>query len=258
EYIPSTSVWLDNRNMINIQFADGSTTSFHTYWLRDHCRCEKCFHSVTKQRLVETVEIPLDIRPASMELHEHEKKLKVTWANDGHQSIFDFAWLRTHSYNPRLAEEVTRKREKILWDGSLASNLPIVKYEDVMKPDDSGLAKWLEHIDTYGIGFVDGVPPTPEATQKVIERIAFIRESHYGKFWDFTANLEHGDAAYTTIALGAHTDTTYFTDPVGLQIFHLIENRAKGGSSLWVDGFHVAALLKKHSPTAYAALSTIR
>jgi trimethyllysine dioxygenase len=80
---------------------------------------------------------------------------------------------------------------------------------------DAGLAKWLKNVDIYGIGFVDGVPPTPEATEKLGRRICFIRESHYGAFWDFTANNAHGDTAYTSIALPAHTDSTYFTDPVG-------------------------------------------
>jgi trimethyllysine dioxygenase len=28
----------------------------HNIWLRDHCRCPKCFHSITKQRLHSTFE----------------------------------------------------------------------------------------------------------------------------------------------------------------------------------------------------------
>ena len=31
-----------------------------------------------------------------------------------------------------------------------------------------------------------------------------------GKFWEFTADFAKGDTAYTNIALGAHTDNTYF------------------------------------------------
>lgn len=31
-----------------------------------------------------------------------------------------------------------------------------------------------------------------------------------GRFWEFTSDLSKGDTAYTSIALGAHTDTTYF------------------------------------------------
>lgn len=44
-----------------------------------------------------------------------------------------------------------------------------------------------------------------------------------GGFWDFTSDLGHGDTAYTDLALGAHTDTTYFTDPVGCVRFTFID-----------------------------------
>lgn len=35
-----------------------------------------------------------------------------------------------------------------------------------------------------------------------------------GAFWDFTSDLAKGDTAYTTLALGAHTDNTYFVSKV--------------------------------------------
>jgi hypothetical protein len=31
-----------------------------------------------------------------------------------------------------------------------------------------------------------------------------------GKFWEFTSNMTKGDTAYTSLALAAHTDNTYF------------------------------------------------
>ena len=31
-----------------------------------------------------------------------------------------------------------------------------------------------------------------------------------GRFWEFTSDLAKGDTAYTNLALGAHTDNTYF------------------------------------------------
>lgn len=93
----------------------------------------------------------------------------------------------------------------------------------------------------YGFCFVKGVPATPKDTEQLIERIAFIRVTHCelfcwlriqgwpqmnlyrmidarsalarsidGGFWDFTADLAHGDTAYTNLALKAHTDNTYF------------------------------------------------
>lgn len=66
--------------------------------------------------------------------------------------------------------------------------------------------------DLYGFCLVEGIPPTPEATEALVRRIAFIRETHYGGFWDFTADLSHGDLAYSDLPLLAHTDTTYFSE----------------------------------------------
>ncbi|PSS05511.1 hypothetical protein PHLCEN_2v3793, partial [Hermanssonia centrifuga] len=127
-----------------------------------------------------------------------------------------------------------------------------------MASDDKGLFKWLSNVDKFGFSFVSGVPVTLEATEELSMRIGFIRETHYGKLWDFTADLAKGDTAYTTLALGAHTDNTYFTDPCGLQLFHLLSHtEGSGGSTLLVDGFYVASILKELHPTVYDTLSRI-
>lgn len=62
----------------------------------------------------------------------------------------------------------------------------------------------------FGFCFITSVPANPTDTEKVIRRIAPIRETHYGGFWDFTADLKMGDMAYTNEGLPAHTDNTYF------------------------------------------------
>ena len=64
------------------------------------------------------------------------------------------------------------------------------------------------------------------------------------------------DTAYTSLALGAHTDTTYFTDPAGLQMFHLLSHTdGEGGKSLLVDGFEAVRVLKETALWAYDVLS---
>jgi trimethyllysine dioxygenase len=127
----------------------------------------------------------------------------------------------------------------------------------------------------HGFAFVDNTPyGDPQDTKRLLERIAFIRETHYGGFYDFTPDLSMADTAYTNIALPAHTDTTYFTDPAGLQSFHLLShtpapNEAvsagkseaqspQGGASLLVDGFAAADDLKRRHPLAYKILSKVR
>jgi trimethyllysine dioxygenase len=46
------------------------------------------------------------------------------------------------------------------------------------------------------------------------------------------------------------------TDPCGLQLFHLLSHTdGSGGSTLLVDGFYVASILKELHPDAYSLLS---
>ncbi|RDW84477.1 hypothetical protein BP6252_02067 [Coleophoma cylindrospora] len=66
------------------------------------------------------------------------------------------------------------------------------------------------------------------------------------------------DTAYTSLALQAHTDTTYFTDPAGLQMFHLLSHTdGHGGASLLVDGFNAAEVLRKEDSKAFETLTKV-
>lgn len=71
--------------------------------------------------------------------------------------------------------------------------------------------------------------------------------------------MSHGDLAYSAEALPAHTDTTYFSDPAGLQIFHLLSHPppGEGGHTLLVDGFYAAEELLKSDPEAYHTLARL-
>ena len=79
-----------------------------------------------------------------------------------------------------------------------------------------------------------------------------------GGFYDFTSNLASKDTAYTSIALDAHTDTTYFSDPAGLQMFHLLSHsEGDGGQSLLVDGHEIAAILELGDSNAFCVLQYV-
>ncbi|EUC56962.1 taurine catabolism dioxygenase, TauD/TfdA family protein, partial [Rhizoctonia solani AG-3 Rhs1AP] len=158
----------------------------------------------TKQRLVNTFEIPPDVQPVRAE--SRPTGLEVTWSESPrHTSTFPWEWLSRSSYDPPIKYSPTfNSSRKTLWDSSIQQSPPIVSYEEVMK-NDTGVYKWLQKIDEFGFCFISGVPPNPQDTETLTRRIAFI----HGGFWDFTSDLEHGDTAYTNLALGAHTDTTY-------------------------------------------------
>lgn len=242
---------LANDKQVFLDWNARKTSVYNHFWLRDHCHCEKCYHPKTRQRLVDTFSIPRDIQPTAID--STEDGLSVIWP-DGHQSKYAWDWLHTHSYSPilRTSEPLAPKKPK-RWDARFV--LTRMDYEAVMHTDE-GLRQWLDQLETYGLSFVENVPTTLEATEKLARRLCFLRETHYSEgIWSFTADLAHADTAYTQLALGAHTDNTYFTEPSGLQMFHKLEFKGEGGDSLFVDGFDVAQQLKAQSPAAYRTLS---
>lgn len=248
------SVGLDERK-VSVGWDGKVWSKYHHIWLRDHCRCQDCFHPVTKQRLVDTFAIRPDVQPTKVE--STRAGLEVTWPSSPspHVSVYPWSWLRLNSYDPFFEQPLS---EKLHWGAGIAKDPPTIPYEEVMQ-DDVGVWKWLKRIDKFGFSFVSGVPATPEATEELIKRISFIRETHYGKFWEFTSDATRGDTAYTSMALGAHTDGTYYTDPVGLQFLHMLSHTdGTGGASLLVDGFYVASLVKELYPAAFDTLRSVR
>ncbi|KAL2760874.1 hypothetical protein ACRALDRAFT_1045986 [Sodiomyces alcalophilus JCM 7366] len=236
------------------------------FWLRDNCRCQHCVHQQTLQRNFNTFAISQDIKP------EHVKTetdgLRIKWDGDGHESFYPWKFIKHYLRNDHRSPEDVEVHH---WGSDIAVNHPVVSYNDLMAPDnESGIARLTNLIREYGFVSVDGTPyDTPDATQRVLEKIAFIRQTHYGGFYDFVPDLAMADTAYTNIALPAHTDTTYFSDPAGLQAFHMLSHEAPpgkpappdgdlGGKSLLVDGFHAADILLEEDPAAYAVLSKVR
>ncbi|KAJ4994091.1 trimethyllysine dioxygenase [Stagonosporopsis vannaccii] len=229
-------------------------------WLRDNCQCSSCVHESTKQRLQDTFAIPRDLTIKSASVTAGESKSDMTvdveWS-DGHKSKYT---------QPFLANAITgfERRSVIrqglvrpkLWSNTIAESPPKVSYQEAMGKNMSTV---LSEIRKYGFCYVDGTPfHTPQQTENLLRRIAFIRETHYGGFYDFTADLASQDTAYTNIALEAHTDNTYFSDPAGLQAFHLLSHtEGSGGASLLVDGFKVADELLQQDREAYRILSTV-
>lgn len=229
-------------------------------WLRDHCRCSKCFHEITKQRLIETFdEIPSDVKIAKGGIVDSGNAIKVTWA-DGHESNYSKTWLSDSGLkkNPRSAERQAMTETRFWTGKSIKKNPPSVSYEAIMSSDE-GLKAWLTNIRQYGFSYVNDCPVTPEASEKLLLRIAYIRNTHYGGFYDFTADLSSGDTAYTQLGIGAHNDNTYFSDAAGLQMFHLLSHTdGTGGASQLVDGFGAASELLRRHPAAYEILSSVR
>ncbi|TPX56170.1 trimethyllysine dioxygenase [Powellomyces hirtus] len=249
------SAYSNKKSEITVRFEDGQEAKFHCVWLRDHCKCDDCFHPTTRQRMADVTQLSLDITVKRLEISPEGQYLRVSWLQEAHESRFELEWLRHNSYNPPLRRV---EPAQILWTSQdLTQNLPVVQYDAVMS-DDEALKAWILNIETFGISFVDGIPSTPEATDALARRIAFVRETHYGLTHVISANLAHGDAAFLPVHLPAHADTCYFTDSVGLLMMHVLHHTGgTGGNSTFVDGFAVADHLRKEHSWAYDVLTVV-
>ena len=90
------------------------------------------------------------------------------------------------------------------------------------------------------------------------EEVLFPLTACGGGYWEVLSEMASIDTAYTSVALDAHIDTTYFSDPIGLQMFHLLSHEGgEGGESLLVDGAQAATAVYQQDPEAYEILSRV-
>lgn len=249
---------------ISITFTNG-TSSFHNIWLRDNCHCEECYYAITKQRLLNSATIDAEISAVSVDVAEDGASITVKWSQD-HTSTYDANWLHLHAYNPVLVpfEHKLANAKSVLqienWDvEKISKSLPSVDFNQIIAcdTDELPIADWALKIWRYGFCLIDNVPVNPEDTEKLVEKLMYIRPTHYGGFWDFTSDLSKNDTAYTNIDISSHTDGTYWNDTPGLQLFHLLLHDGEGGTTSLVDAFYCADLLKQQDPESYEILTRI-
>ncbi|TMW54917.1 hypothetical protein DOY81_000150 [Sarcophaga bullata] len=228
------------------------------FWLRDHCRCNKCYNEATKQRRFNLLDIPKDIKAEEILYLNDGKFLKVTW-NGGHISEYDLDFLYSIQVeNIKLTNHFNSTKTK--W------NLPIIlqnerhlryKLTDLVAKDES-VKDLVASLVRYGLVFIDDVPPNTTMTEMAIRRVFPIMKTFFGEMYTFSDAPDHADTAYTKEYIGSHTDNTYFCDAAGLQALHCIEHvNGEGGENFFVDGLHCAIELKRRNPKAFEMLTKV-
>jgi trimethyllysine dioxygenase len=236
---------------VEVSWDDGRpSATLPLMWLRDNCPASQ--HPDTKQRLVDTFGIAPDIAARAIAVEDQGRVLTVEWAADGHISRFNAGFLSALRFNPDVLPVArwTWNRDEI------AAHIPAVAYAAFMS-DESAVKDFLEQVARVGFSFVEGAPGTPEATRGVAARIAYTRQTIFGGYWDFTANLEHKDTAYTSIAIGPHTDGTYSLDAPGYQMFHCLAADCTGGENVLIDGFRIAEIMQRDAPAEFQLLTEV-
>ncbi|KAG3273296.1 trimethyllysine hydroxylase, epsilon, transcript variant X3 [Ictidomys tridecemlineatus] len=194
--------------------------------------------------------------------HTASKSLNCVWQQledhfgpDGHVTRYELDWLMKNSYEGQKQKVI---QPRILWNAEIyqQAQVPSIDFQSFLETNE-GLKNFLQNFLLYGIAFVENVPATQEHTEKLAERISLIRETIYGRMWYFTSDFSRGDTAYTKLALDRHTDTTYFQEPCGIQVFHCLKHEGTGGRTLLVDGFYAAEQVLQKAPEQFELLSKV-
>jgi alpha-ketoglutarate-dependent taurine dioxygenase len=235
---------------IKIQWPDNGHSIYHYIWLRDNCSC--CRHSQTNHRLVETSNLPLDIKP--QETIFSDKELKIYW-KDGHISLFSFEWLKKYDYSNNNGYA---KDPIFLWDRSNYNAIPTFDYSFLSEKNSSSkenLSKIIEGFYQYGIIFIKNIPVPHVDVLDIVDFFGYIRETNWGRTYHVKSYADANSVAYTNHALFGHTDDPY-RDPIATaQISLFTKNTTKGGESTLCDGFKIAEDMRVLYPEHFELLA---
>eukprot|EP00050_Salpingoeca_kvevrii_P008157 m.301143 g.301143 ORF g.301143 m.301143 type:complete len:433 (-) comp14660_c0_seq1:193-1491(-) len=249
-----------NSKCVTVRWPDRHLSHFHNIWLHDHC--PQSLHPTSRQRPFDTVDIPADIEPDSLQLSA-DGQLTIHWRNSPLRSTstFDLDWLRANCYS---REERTRRRtdpdalRPLPWGAEIVDEIDAgvltVSSEALLAGDSQALRTAFEAIVRRGVAIVKDCPLQPEACAPLFNCFGLMRRTFYADgVWDTKpkAATDVNDLAYTNVELKPHTDASYFLDPPGLQLFNCVEQSSAGGRTWLVDGFRVAQSLKASNPLAY-------
>lgn len=233
---------------VAVELASGETRQFSWRWLADHDQSSNGIDPLTKQRLVNTFDLPEDLTASSASITGTD--LTIDW--EGRPGL----GVEGTSTVALAILEDDRNDVGTPWTRSTAPK-PSVSFPDVIASDEA-VAEWLNLLAEHGFCVVDDVAVDLEKTEQLVNRIAPPLLTVFGKTWIVQSGSDkHADSAYTSDALEPHTDGTYVENAPGLQLLHFTERADTGGDSLLVDGLAVADQLRASHPDAFRVLSTV-
>ncbi|MEH6631617.1 MAG: TauD/TfdA family dioxygenase [Halopseudomonas aestusnigri] len=237
-------------DLLTLNFDSKASTRLSTRWLRLACNCEVCGDTQSGKRWLTPADVPASVRAENIDIST-PGEVTVVW-DDGHVSHYDAGFIARH------CEGATRFQPKLwakLCGGDLNGSIGKFSYEAVVGADEA-LFGSLRALRDHGVMMLTGVPTEAEDTMRIAERFGPIRETSYGKVFDLISKPEARVAGETARAQIPHTDEPFRYSPPGFIFFHAIKTGAHmGGTSLMVDGFHIAELMRTQTPDLFEILS---
>ena len=237
---------LTRQNILYLELAaDGNMLRFPAVWLRDNCPCAECLDPDSGQKLKDITELPQDVAVRAAE--DAGEWIAVTFAPDGHRSVFSRDWLAANALDGDHDGDGRTEDDKELWRpadlAESAQGLPEQSWPRYLgQPADR--ARALDAVLRWGFVLLHDVPAEPGMVLEVAASFGFVRETNYGRLFDVRVEPRPGNLAYTSRRILPHTDNPY-RDPVPtVQLLHCLRAADAGGDTGLVDGFAAARELR--------------
>lgn len=249
---PGITSATNDTDFLRVKFSDGTTGDFPYCWLRDNCQCPRCYDNKSFTRRLVLDDWSDEDRPLDVQVDKGG--VMISW-DSGHISHFEQRWLQERSFTSisRSKKRHELALEKELWGPDV--NIQTFDYRAILS-DDKALLDWLIVMEKMGISVIQNTPKKPQASFEIVNKVGFIKPTHYGIHYPIRNKVGANSLAYTDSKLGMHNDLPYYEYVPGIIFLHCITQfTGPGGENDLADGFWVAKYLKEHHPQEYNILT---
>lgn len=231
---------------------NGGQARFDYFWLRDNARDPVSFDTRSNQRELFTALVDPAIRPRNGWVDDDAGTLVLEWPDLDVAAHYETGFLAEFAQ----AGDPMRLPDSRPWNAASLDPDSVRLSFDAFHGE-GGVSQLLERLLGHGFAVLTGTPRNLDAVQQVADSIGYVRHTIFGGLFEFEANEDMADSAYTPKELRPHTDGTYSHDAPGLQLLLCVDYDAEGGESIMVDGARIAADLKSSHPQVHADLTRI-
>ena len=239
-------------DQLEVEWADGHQYAFGFFWLRDNAKDESSFDIRSNQRELFTAGLPFDIKPISADLEADQQAIAVRWPDIDAVVCYKSDMLYRESIRSLKGADIQGRK---VWGASKGAQQ--FTLDSLLKERPSAGMSLVKALHADGFALINDCPAEKGSVNQIASFLGYVRETIFGGVWEFEADGDMADSAYTSKALRPHTDGSYSFDAPGAQILLCVENDAEGGKSIIVDGYKIAEQMKREHPGQYADLARL-